>query len=124
MRCDSVPTILAPVQKNIEPTPQKKTATKWKSAMEPSGDEVVEVEGKSKRRKANEPLILQQYVTMLASDIEKLDKAKQTKMKNLYSQAFESLYKWGHKKLKDDKGKEVSVYFLKLHKAPHSSIVY
>ena len=45
-------------------------------------------------------------------------------MKNLYSQAFEPLYKWGHEKLKDDKGKEVSVHFSKLHRAFHGSIVY
>ena len=34
------------------------------------------------------------------------------------------MYKWGHEKLKDDKGKEVSMHFSKLHKAPHGSIVY
>ena len=45
-------------------------------------------------------------------------------MKNLYSQAFEPLYKWGHEKLKDDKGKDVSVHFSKLYKAPHGSILY
>ena len=63
-------------------------------------------------------------MTMLASDIKKLDKAKQTEMKNLYSQAFEPLYMWGYKKLKDDKGKEVSMHFSKLHRTPHGSIVY
>ena len=92
--------------------------------MGPSGKEAVEVEGKPKRGKADEPLFLQQCVTMLALDIEKLDKAKQTEIKNLYSQAFESLYKWGHKKLKDDKGKDETVHFSKLHRAPHGSIVY
>ena len=72
--------------------------------MGPSGEEAVEVEGKPKRGKADEPLSLQQCVTMSAVDIEKLDKAKQNEIKNLYSQAFKPLYKWGHKKLKDDKG--------------------
>ena len=61
---------------------------------------------------------------MSASVIEKLDKAKQTEMKNLYNQAFEPLYNWDHKKLKDDKGKDVIVHFSKLHRAPHGSIVY
>ena len=112
------------MQTNIEPTPSKKRATKQKSAVGPFGEEVVEVEEKSKRGKADEPLSLQQSMTMSTSDIEKLDKAKQTEMKNLYSQAFEPLYKWDHKKLKDDKGKEVSVHFTKLHRAFHGSIVY
>ena len=61
---------------------------------------------------------------MSALDIEKLDKAKPTEMKNLYSQAFESLYKWGHQKLKDDKHKDVTVHVSKLYRAPHGSIVY
>ena len=61
---------------------------------------------------------------MSATDIEKLDKAKQTEMKNLYNQAFETLYKWGHEKLKDDKGKDITVHFSKLHRAPQGSIVY
>ena len=61
---------------------------------------------------------------MSASDIEKLDKVKQTEMKNLYSQTFEPMYKWGHEKLKDDKGKDVTMHFSKLHRAPHGSIVY
>ena len=112
------------MQTNIEPTPPKKRATKQKSTVGPSGNEVVEVEGKLKRGKADEPLSLQQGMTMLASDIEKLDKAKQTEMKNLNSHAFKPLYKWGHEMLKDDKGKEVSVHFSKLHRAPHGSIVY
>ena len=66
----------AAVQINIEPTPPKKRATKRKSVGGPSGEEVVEVEAKPKRGKADEPLTLQQCVTMLAADIEKLDKAK------------------------------------------------
>ena len=61
---------------------------------------------------------------MSALDIEKLDKSKQTEMKYLHSQAFESLYKWGHKKLKDDKGKEVTVHYSKLHRAPPGTCVY
>ena len=61
---------------------------------------------------------------MSAADIEKLDKAKQTEMKNLYSGAFEPLYKWGGEKLKDDDGKDVTVHFSKLHRAPQGSIVY
>ena len=61
---------------------------------------------------------------MSTSDIEKLDKAKQMEMKNLYSQAFKPLYNWGHEKLKDDKGKDVTMHFSKLHKVPHGSIVY
>ena len=63
-------------------------------------------------------------VTMLAADIEKLDKAKQNEMKNLYNQAFKPLYKWGHEKLKDDKGQDVTVHFSKLYRAPQGSIVY
>ena len=61
---------------------------------------------------------------MSVVDIEKLDKAKQTEMKNLYSGAFEPLYKWGGKKLKDDDRKDVTVHFSKLHRAPQGSIVY
>ena len=45
-------------------------------------------------------------------------------MKNLYSGAFEPLYKWGGEKLKDDEGKDVTVHFSKLHRAPQGSIVY
>ena len=81
-------------------------------------------EAKPERGKANELLTLQQCVTMSAADIEKLDKAKQTEMKNLYIGAFEPLYKWGYEKLKDDKGQVVTVHFSKLHTAPQSSIVY
>ena len=92
--------------------------------MGPSGEETVEVEAKPKRGKADEPLTLQQWVTMSAADIEKLDKAKQTEMKNLYSGAFEPLYKWGGEKLKDDDGKDVTVHFSKLYRAPQGSIVY
>ena len=51
----------------------KKRATKRKSAVGPSGEEAVEVEAKPKRGKADEPLTLQQYVTMFAADIEKLN---------------------------------------------------
>ena len=109
---------------NIEPTPPKKRATKRKSAVGPSGEEAVEVEAKPKRGKADEPLTLQQCVTMSATDIEKLDKAKQTEMKNLYSGAFEPLYKWGGEKLKDDEGNDVTVHFSRLHRAPQGSIVY
>ena len=58
MQCDSVPVVPAGVQTNIEPTPPKKKATKWKSVVGPSGEEVVEVEGKPKRGKADEPLSL------------------------------------------------------------------
>ena len=61
---------------------------------------------------------------MSAADIEKLDKVKQTEMKNLYSGAFEPLYKWGGEKLKVDDGKDVTVHFSKLHRAPQGSIVY
>ena len=61
---------------------------------------------------------------MSAANIKKLDKAKQNGMKNLYSQTFEPLYKWGHKKLKDDKRQNVTVHFSKLHRAPQSSILY
>ena len=61
---------------------------------------------------------------MSAADIEKLDKVKQTEMKNLYSGAFEPLYKWGGEKLKDDDGKDVTMHFSKLHRAPQGSIVY
>ena len=53
--------------------------------MGPSGEEAIEVEGKPRRGKSNEPLSLQQCVTMSAADIEKLDKAKQNEIKNLYS---------------------------------------
>ena len=93
------------MQTNIEPTPPKKRATKRKSAVDPFGEEVVEVEAKPKRGKADEPLTLQQCVTILAANIEKLDKAKQTEMKYLYTGAFEPLYKWGHEKLKDERGR-------------------
>ena len=61
---------------------------------------------------------------MLAADIEKLDKAKQTEMMNLYARTFKPLYKWGGEKLKDDDGKDVTVHFSKLHRAPLGSIVY
>ena len=90
--------------------------------MGPSKEEAVEVEVKPKRGKADEPLTLQQCVTMSAVDIEKLDKAKQTKMKNLYTRAFEPLYKWGHEKLKDDKGQDVTMHFSKLHRAPRGPL--
>ena len=92
--------------------------------MEPSGEEAVEVEAKPKRGKADESLTLQQCVTMFAADIEKLDKAKQMEMKNLYNGAFDPLYKWGGEKLKDDDGKDVTVHFSKLHRALQGSIVY
>ena len=121
---DSGPAPQPAPQINIEPTPAKKRATKRKSAVGPSGEEAVEVEAKPKRGKVHEPLTLQQCVTMSAADIEKLDKAKQTEMKNLYSGAFEPLYKWGGEKLKDDEGKDVTVHFSKLHRASQSSIVY
>ena len=42
-------------------------------------------------------------------------------MKNLYTGAFESLYKWGHEKLKDENRKNVTVHFSKLHRAPQGS---
>ena len=58
-RNDNAPTVQAAFQTNIEPTPPKKRATKRKSAVGPSGEEAVEVEGKPKRGKANEPLSLQ-----------------------------------------------------------------
>ena len=103
-RIDSGPALQAMVQINIELSPPKKRATKHKSTVGPSREEAVEVEAKPKRGKADEPLILQQCVTMSAVDIEKLDKAKQIEMKNLYTGAFEPLYKWGHEKLMDDKG--------------------
>ena len=64
------------MQTNIEPTPPKKRATKWKSTIEPSGEKAVEVEEKPKRGKVDESLFLQQCVIMLALDIEELDKAK------------------------------------------------
>ena len=122
---DSGPAPQPVPQINIEPTPpSKKRATKRKSAVGPSGEEAVEVEAKPKRGKANEPLTLQQCVTMSVADIEKLDKAKQTEMKNSYAGAFEPLYKWGGKKLKDDDRKDVTVHFSKLYKAPQGSIVY
>ena len=92
--------------------------------MGPSKEEAIEVEAKPKRGKANELLSLQQCVTMSAADIEKLDKAKQNEMKNLYSQAFEPLYKWSHEKLKDDKEQDVTMHFSKLHRASQGSIVY
>ena len=109
---------------NIVPTPPKKRATKRKSAVGPSGEEAVEVEAKPKRGKADDPLTLQQCVTMSAADIEKLNKAKQTEMKNLYSGAFEPLYKWGGEKLKDDEGNDFTVHFSRLHRALQGSIVY
>ena len=123
-RIDSGPAPQPAPEMNIEPTPTKKRATKQKSAVGPSREEAVEVEAKPKRGKANEPLTLQHCVTMSAADIEKLDKVKQTEMKNLYSGAFEPLYKWGGKKLKDDDRKDVTVHFSKLHRAPQGSIVY
>ena len=92
--------------------------------MGPSGEEAVEIEAKPKRGKADEPLTLQHCVTMSAADIEKLDMAKQTEIKNLYSGAFEPLYKWGSEKLKDDEGNDVTVHFSRLHTAPQGSIVY
>ena len=45
-------------------------------------------------------------------------------MKNLYTGAFKPLYKWGHEKLKDDKGQDVTMHFSKLHRAPQGFIVY
>ena len=93
VRNDNAHVVQAVVQTNIELTPPKKRATKRKSIVGPSGEEVVEVEAKPQRGKANELLSLQQCVTMSAADIEKLDKAKQNEMKNLYSQAFKPLYK-------------------------------
>ena len=42
----------------------------------------------------------------------------------MYSGAFEPLYKCGGEKLQDDDGKEVTVHFSKLHRAPQGSIVY
>ena len=123
-RIDSGPAPQPTPQINIAPILTKKRATKWKSIVGPSGEEAVEVEAKPKRGKADEPLTLQQCVTMSTTDIEKLDKAKQTEMKNLYSGAFEPLYKWGGEKLKDDDGKDVTVHFSKLHRAPQGFIVY
>ena len=64
------------MQIHIEPTPPKKRATIHKSTVGPSGEEAVEVEAKPKRGKADEPLILQQCVTMSMANIEKLDNAK------------------------------------------------
>ena len=93
MRIDSGPAPQPAPEINIEPTPAKKRASKRKSAVGPSGEEAVEVEAKPKRGKADEPLTLQQCVTMSTADIEKLDKVKQTEMKNLYNGAFEPLYK-------------------------------
>ena len=124
MRIDSGLAPQLALQINIAPTPPKKRATKRKSAVGPSGEEAVEVEAKSKRGKADEPLTLEQCLIMSATDIEKLDKAKQTEMKNLYSGAFKPLYKWGGEKLKDDGEKDVTVYFSKLYRAPQGSIVY
>ena len=124
VRIDNGPAPQPTPEINIEPTPAKKRASKRKSAVGPSGEEAVEVEAKPKRGKADEPLTLQQCVTMFAADIEKLDKVKQTEMKNLYNGAFEPLYKWGGEKLKDDNGKDVTVQFSKLHRAPQGSIVY
>ena len=45
-------------------------------------------------------------------------------MKLLYGQAFKSLYKSSHKKLKDDKRKEVNVHFSKLYRAPPVTNIY
>ena len=59
---------------------------------------------------------------MSAADIEKLDKVKQTEMKNLYSGAFDTIQ--SGEKLKEDDGKDVTVHFSKLHRAPQGSIVY
>ena len=123
-RIDSGPAPQLVPQINIEPTPPKKRATKQKSAVGPSREEAVEVEAKPKRGKADKPLTLLQCVTMSGADIEKLDKAKQTQMKNLYTGAFKPLYKWGGEKLKDDDGKDVTVHFSKLHRALQGSIVY
>ena len=64
------------MQTYIEPIPPKKRATKRKYVVGPSEEEAAEVEAKPKRGKADEPLILQQCVTMSTADIEKLDKAK------------------------------------------------
>ena len=86
-RIDSGPAPQPAPEINIEPTPAKKRASKWKSVVGPSGEEAVEVEAKPKRGKADEPLTLHQCMTMSAADIEKLDKVKQTEMKNLYSGA-------------------------------------
>ena len=57
-RIDSGPAPQPALEINIEPTPTKKRARKWKSAVGPSGEEAVEVEAKPKRGKADEPLIL------------------------------------------------------------------
>ena len=46
------------MQIHIEPILPKKRATKYKSAVGPSGEEAVEVEAKPKRGKADEPLTL------------------------------------------------------------------
>ena len=88
VHCDSVHVVPVAVETQIEPTPTKKRATKRNSIVGPSSNEVVEVEEKPKRSKADEPLTLQECMTMLALDIQKLDKAKQTEIKNLHSQAF------------------------------------
>ena len=56
---DSVPAAPVGVPTNIELIHPKKRATKRKSAIGPSGKEAVEVEGKPKRSKAEEPLSLQ-----------------------------------------------------------------
>ena len=57
-RWDSVLAAPVGVPINIEPTGPKKRATKRKSTMGPFREEAVEVEGKPKRGKANEPLSL------------------------------------------------------------------
>ena len=58
-RIDSGPAPQLAPKINIEPTPAKKSASKWKSAVGPSGEEAVEVEAKPKRGKADESLTLQ-----------------------------------------------------------------
>ena len=57
-RIDSRPAPQPVPEINIEPTPAKKRASKRKSAVGPSEEEVVEVEAKPKRGKADEPLTL------------------------------------------------------------------
>ena len=123
-RADSAPAAPGPAQAPTDPAPPKKRGTKRKSALDTDGEIGVPVAGKPKKGKADEKLTLQQCVTMSTSDIEKLDKSKQTEMKNLYSEAFEPLYKWGHEKLKDDKDKEITVHYSKLHRAPPGTCVY
>lgn len=112
------PAAPALAETQTDPAPPPRRAGKRKSVVGTAGDDVVQAEGKPKKSKAEEPLTLQQCVTMSASDIEKLDKTKQTEMRHLYSQAFEPLYTWGHEKLKDDIGDEVTVHYKQLHRAP------